>query len=78
VAHLHEAFDRLAAGEPFSRPDVGRVSIPAKAAPVEPPFLPDPQEVHKCLHSPGEWEEVFYQHQTQQYDFAAFLFESML
>jgi hypothetical protein len=30
------------------------------------------------LHFPGEWEEVFYQHQTQHYDFAALLFESTL
>jgi hypothetical protein len=30
------------------------------------------------LHCPGDWEEIFYQHQTQPYDFAALLFESML
>jgi len=30
------------------------------------------------LHLPGEWEEVFYQHQNRAYDFAAFLFESIL
>jgi len=30
------------------------------------------------LHLPGEWEEVFYQHRNREYDFAAFLFESVL
>jgi hypothetical protein len=30
------------------------------------------------LHLPSEWEEVFYQHQNREYDFAACLFESIL
>jgi hypothetical protein len=30
------------------------------------------------LHLPGEWDEVFYQHQNREYDFAAFLFKSIL
>jgi hypothetical protein len=30
------------------------------------------------VHHPGEWEAVLHQHRTQDYDFAAFLFEDAL
>jgi hypothetical protein len=50
----------------LTREDMAYLQVPFECAPED------------ALHCPGEWEEVFHQHQTQHYDFAALLFDSML